>query len=74
MTFKCTFVKNNATVAHGACFAGFVGMLTGLSVRGQFALSIDERHFGGNPILTGIDGILRGFWPVSHALRHVLIT
>lgn len=59
-------------LAEGACFAGFVGMLTGMR-HGRFAVSIDEREIGGNPLLDAWAGLVGGALPVTHALRQVLL-
>ena len=70
MTFECVWTKNKVEVARGACFAGYMGLLTAMK-QNAFGISLDERDKGGNVLVDGFTGLLRGGKPVTHAIRLV---
>eukprot|EP00179_Madagascaria_erythrocladioides_P017188 CAMPEP_0198330354 /NCGR_PEP_ID=MMETSP1450-20131203/16857_1 /TAXON_ID=753684 ORGANISM="Madagascaria erythrocladiodes, Strain CCMP3234" /NCGR_SAMPLE_ID=MMETSP1450 /ASSEMBLY_ACC=CAM_ASM_001115 /LENGTH=391 /DNA_ID=CAMNT_0044034643 /DNA_START=49 /DNA_END=1221 /DNA_ORIENTATION=- len=74
LTFRCDFYAHAgdaAPVYAGACFPGYVGVLSGSRLH-QYAVTINERMEGGNPIVDALEGIFLGRWAPTHLVRHVL--
>lgn len=65
------FMKKGKVVFTGDVIVGIVGVFTGISRKGGFSISINERNLGGQPIKDGIDGLLKKSQCPSHLAREV---
>eukprot|EP01130_Rhizamoeba_saxonica_P016736 TRINITY_DN7795_c0_g1_i2.p1 TRINITY_DN7795_c0_g1~~TRINITY_DN7795_c0_g1_i2.p1 ORF type:complete len:386 (+),score=75.02 TRINITY_DN7795_c0_g1_i2:165-1322(+) len=71
LTYHCDWVKDGSYLFSGSCFVGFTGILTGIKP-GAFAVSINERNFGGNLMIDSLEALLYGSYSPTHLVRYVL--
>lgn len=71
LTVQAKFIKNSRVLFTSDVTAGFVGILTGMSVHG-FSVSINERDLGGNLVEDVLEALLKHAWSPTHLARQVL--
>lgn len=73
LTFQCEFKKNNKVLFIGTCFAGYVGVLTGMRPQ-AYGITLNERDFGGSIFIDTMEAIFLRSWSPSHLVREILTT
>ncbi|XP_064402990.1 N-acylethanolamine-hydrolyzing acid amidase-like [Halichondria panicea] len=71
LTVQADFVKNGEPLFTADVTAGFVGILTGMSVHG-FSISVNERDLGGNIVEDALEALLKHSSSPTHLTRQVL--
>lgn len=71
ITIDVTFVENGRILFKATTWAGYVGILTGISAR-AFALAVNYRRTDGGRFLDNIKELVLNSWPVGYLVRHAL--
>jgi hypothetical protein len=74
LTIEVAFTRGNAVIAVCTTWAGYVGILTGMTTAcpSPYSVSVNFRVSNTGTLWTNISKTLHGAWPVGFLVRHVL--
>jgi beta subunit of N-acylethanolamine-hydrolyzing acid amidase/Acyl-coenzyme A:6-aminopenicillanic acid acyl-transferase len=71
MTIEVTFTRSGIELYSATCWAGYVGVLTGIR-KGLASVSLNYRRTKDGSLMSNLNAMIGGSWPAGFLIRHSL--
>jgi hypothetical protein len=71
LTIEVSFLKDGKELYRASCWAGYVGVLTGVR-KGLASVSLNYRRSSNGTIMSNLNSMIAGNWPAGFLIRHAL--
>lgn len=73
LTIEVSFERSGIELYRATCWAGYVGVLTGMR-KGMASVSLNYRRTNDGTLMTNLSAMIGGSWPAGFLIRHTLET